>query len=324
MLASAGALDGLVGFSFAAAQFADVTVTSFAQAADGSVIDVTAALTGAPAVLAQAGGVPSAYTIAGVVDASGQIAINQYATASGANTFVRALTYTVIGYSPGALLLATVSLASLVASVQAQRSVGGQIAVITARAAPNGTSFAFSPRGVFLGPIACFALGTRIRTTRGEVAVEDLGIGARVRGLVSGRLRRVRWIGRTTVALARHPRPWDVAPVRIRADALAPGKPGSDLLLSPDHAVLVGGALIPVRYLMNGATIRQEWADKITYLHVELDAHDVLLAEGLPCESFLDTGNRGAFAPAAAALRPWRPPAPMIGTAHPPQHGEPP
>ena len=324
MLVSAGTLDGLLGFSFAAGQFADVTVTSFAQTADGSVIDMTAALTGAPAVLAQAGGIPSAYTITGVADTSGQIAIDQYATASGANTFVRTLTYSIIGYSPGALLVATVSLASLVASVQAGHSVSGQIAVITARAAAAGTNFAFSPGGVFLGPIACFALGTRIGTIRGGVAVEDLRIGAPVRGQVSGRLRRVRWIGRTSVVLARHPRPWDVAPVRIRADALAPGKPGRDLLLSPDHAVLVEGVLIPVRYLVNGATIRQEWADAITYLHVELDGHDVLLAEGLPCESYLDTGNRGAFAPGVATLRPWRPPAPMIGTAHPPQHGEPP
>ena len=53
--------------------------------------------------------------------------------------------------------------------------------------------------------------------------------------------------------------------------------------------------LIPIRYLLNGATIAQIAVDEVTYWHIELMAHDVLLAEGLPAESYLDTGNRGAF-----------------------------
>jgi hypothetical protein len=69
----------------------------------------------------------------------------------------------------------------------------------------------------------------------------------------------------------------------------------SSLLLSPDHAVFIGDVLIPVRYLLNGASIVQVEADAITYWHVELAEHAVILAEGLPCESYLDTGNRSAF-----------------------------
>ena len=69
-----------------------------------------------------------------------------------------------------------------------------------------------------------------------------------------------------------------------------------DLRLSPDHAVCVDGALVPVRYPLNGATIVEEPSQSVSYFHLELDAHDVLLAEGLPCESYLDTGNRSAFA----------------------------
>jgi hypothetical protein len=83
---------------------------------------------------------------------------------------------------------------------------------------------------------------------------------------------------------------------------------------------LVRGALIPVRYLVNGATIVQERVAQITYWHLELDAHDVVLAEGMPCESFLDTGNRGAFA--AAEAGPWRPFARVIPQAA--QQGAPP
>ncbi len=124
-----------------------------------------------------------------------------------------------------------------------------------------------------------------------------------IRCALSGHSRRVIWIGRRTVAVTRHPRPWDVAPVRVRADAFAPGQPHRDLMLSPDHAVQVGDALIPIRYLLNGATIAQEYPDVVTYFHVELDAHDVLLAEGLSCESYLDTGNRGGFANGAGPVR---------------------
>ena len=149
--------------------------------------------------------------------------------------------------------------------------------------------------------IPCFAAGTRIRTTRGEVPVEALAAGDRV-ATASGGTRPVRWVGRRTLDCARHPRPWDVRPVRVRAGAFAPGRPARDLLLSPDHALLIGGVLIPVRYLINGATIAQEHAREVTYCHVELDAHDVLLAEGLPAESFLDTGNRAAFANGSDAV----------------------
>jgi len=54
--------------------------------------------------------------------------------------------------------------------------------------------------------------------------------------------------------------------------------------------------LIPACELVNGATIQQIEADEITYWHVELDSHDLLLAENLPTESYLDMGNRGFFA----------------------------
>jgi len=143
--------------------------------------------------------------------------------------------------------------------------------------------------------IACFATGTRIATPEGAVAVEALRVGDAVT-LANGGAAPVTWLGHRRVDCARHPRPWDVMPVRVRAHAFGPAQPRTDLLLSPDHAVFVDGHLIPVRYLLNGATIVQEAAEAITYWHVELPRHGVLLAEGLPAESFLDTGNRAAFA----------------------------
>jgi len=141
----------------------------------------------------------------------------------------------------------------------------------------------------------CFAAGTRIGTLTGETAVESLAAGMRVR-LANGGGAEIVWLGHRRVAGCRHPRPRDVQPVRIAAGTFGEGLPLRDLWLSPDHAVFVEGVLVPIRHLVNNTSIIQEVCDSITYWHVELAQHDVILAEGLPCESFLDTGNRSAFA----------------------------
>jgi hypothetical protein len=94
-----------------------------------------------------------------------------------------------------------------------------------------------------------------------------------------------------------------VAPVRIQRSAFADNLPRADLFLSPDHAVFADGKLICARQLINRTTIRQEtgWST-VDYYHVELDQHAILFAEGLPAESYLDTGNRGFFRNADAPL----------------------
>ncbi len=147
---------------------------------------------------------------------------------------------------------------------------------------------------VLIAAIPCYAAGTGIATPGGDVAVEALRPGDAV--LTPDGPRPVRWVGRFTVDLDRHPAPHHAAPIRIRADAVAPGIPARDVRLSPDHAVLVGGALMQAQALVNGATIlREPSRGRVTYCHVELDRHAILFAEGLPAESYLDTGNRAAF-----------------------------
>jgi collagen type I/II/III/V/XI/XXIV/XXVII alpha len=176
-----------------------------------------------------------------------------------------------------------------------------------------------------IGTAPCFVAGTRISTERGEVAVEDLRVGDRVQvvlrhphpnppplrgrggvgtepplprsgGGLGWGSREVIWIGHRTVDCTRHPEPHKVWPVRVSAHAFGPGRPCRDLYLSPDHAVFVVDALIPVKYLIDGAVIAQVPVDEVTYYHVELPRHDVLLADGLPTESYLGTGDRGNFA----------------------------
>ena len=148
---------------------------------------------------------------------------------------------------------------------------------------------------------ACFAAGTLILTPSGGRSVEDLCAGDLV-VTASGRIAALRWAGRRRIDLRRHASAVDVAPIRVRAGAFGHGLPLRDLVLSPDHAVLVDGVLIPIRHLANGVSIAAEQRPEVTYFHLELDRHDALLAEGLACESYLDTGNRAAFEDAPAPL----------------------
>jgi collagen type I alpha len=143
--------------------------------------------------------------------------------------------------------------------------------------------------------VACFARGTRIATETGLLAVEYLRVGDRMIA-DGGEVQPIVWIGQRTVNCRTHPRPETVWPVRIARGAFGDNVPVRDLCLSPDHAVFVDGVLVPVKLLVNDTSIRAKPADMVTYYHVELPRHDLLLAEGLRVESYLDTGDRSNFA----------------------------
>jgi hypothetical protein len=142
--------------------------------------------------------------------------------------------------------------------------------------------------------VQCFAAGTRIATPDGDIAVEALREGELVR-LHDGGAAPVKWIGHRRIDCGRHPAPEQVWPVRVTANAFGPGLPRRDLFLSPDHAAFAAGVLIPVKHLLNGTSIAQIAVAELHYFHVELPSHDVLLAEGLPVESYLDSGDRAKF-----------------------------
>ncbi len=143
------------------------------------------------------------------------------------------------------------------------------------------------------GQLPCFARGTRLLTPQGYRAVETLTPGDPVI-TAAGAKRPVRWVGWRTLDF-RGGRFAAAMPVSIEAGAFGPGVPARAVVLSPQHAVCVPGGLIPVGHLVNGVTVRRLPASAATYYHVELDRHDALLAEGLPCESYFDDGNRGGL-----------------------------
>ncbi len=184
--------------------------------------------------------------------------------------------------------------------------VGSTLIVTDSDTAQNGMdrltnigALQFADGAVKSSDIACFAAGTLIRAARGLVPVEALRPGDRLATLADPAVpwRSVRWIGWRRLRMGALPDPEAAWPVLVRAGAFGPGCPARDLRVSPEHALLWDRVLIPARLLVNGSTILRDRAcDRIAYHHVELDGHDVLLAEGLPAESWLDTGNRGMFA----------------------------
>ena len=150
-------------------------------------------------------------------------------------------------------------------------------------------------------PAPCFGAGTRVLTGRGWEAVEQLKIGDQLITL-AGVARTLRWIGFRTVDCRRHAAPEAVHPIRVCAGAFGEDLPQRDVLLSPDHALFIDGALVPVKYLVNGANVRQEAVETVRYFHLELSSHDVIVADGLPVETYLDAGNRHQFANGAAHI----------------------
>jgi autotransporter passenger strand-loop-strand repeat protein len=133
----------------------------------------------------------------------------------------------------------------------------------------------------------CFCSGTRIMTTEGEVAVEALTVGTEV-VTARGAIRPIRWIG-TIAGIVNK----DARPVIIRRGAFPGGLPIRDLRVTPGHSFQFGDVLIPIGKLVNGQSILvDENARTVELFHLELDVHDLLIAEGALAESYRDDGNR--------------------------------
>jgi len=142
----------------------------------------------------------------------------------------------------------------------------------------------------------CFAAGTRIATTRGEVPVEALEVGDRVITRDNG-IQRIVWIGRQRFGTGRLAAQPALAPVRIRAGALGDNLPERDLVVSPQHRMLLAS---PRAHLLYGepevlaaasALVGRPGVDRlappgIEYVHIMFERHELVLANGAWSESF--------------------------------------
>ncbi|WP_226898295.1 Hint domain-containing protein [Mangrovicoccus algicola] len=144
--------------------------------------------------------------------------------------------------------------------------------------------------------VVCFAAGTLIATPDGETKVESLEIGDLVM-TPEGKSVPVKWVGRKTVM--KFFQGERARPVRVSAGALGDGVPHRDLVLTADHALIIDGLAINAGALVNGTTISfdplQSLPERVTYFHVETDAHDIILANGAAAETYVDYIGRQAF-----------------------------
>lgn len=152
--------------------------------------------------------------------------------------------------------------------------------------------------------VICFTPGTRIETESGARMIEDLREGDLVQTKDNG-VQPLRWIGKRRMTGARLFAMPKLRPIRIASGALGIDRPDADLLVSPEHRMLIKGAaaqnlfntsevLVAAKDLINGKTITVDTqVREITYIHVLLDQHQIVWANGLETES---------FHPASAAL----------------------
>lgn len=147
-----------------------------------------------------------------------------------------------------------------------------------------------------VGSMNCFLGGTRIATPTGSIAVEDIEPGTKL--LTSdGQTTQTVWLGKSAIK-TRFESPQRVNPVHIRASALGDNLPENDLYLSPDHAICLDGYLINAGALVNGSTITQLRTmplEGFTYYHVETDAHELIMAEGVAAETYIDYASADGF-----------------------------
>jgi len=159
---------------------------------------------------------------------------------------------------------------------------------------PNVVTDGAGGTEVFITDTAvCFCRGTLIATDRGEVAVEELAVGDKVKTL-SGAVKPVVWIGIGRDLVTRTNRL--ARPVIVRRGALGDNVPRRDLYVTHGHALYFDGVLIPVENLVNHRSIVwDEAAGVVEFYHIELEDHDVVFAEGAPAETYYEASNRALF-----------------------------
>ncbi|MBU2890216.1 Hint domain-containing protein [Celeribacter halophilus] len=147
------------------------------------------------------------------------------------------------------------------------------------------------------GGVICFTPGTRILTPEGPRPVEALREGDRVQTKDNG-VQKLRWIGQRHISGARLYVMPQLRPIRFRADALGMGEPDEDLIVSPQHRMVLRGqaardlfnadeVLVCAKDLVNDRSIIVErQIRELDYIHLLFDAHQVIFANGLETESF--------------------------------------
>lgn len=177
---------------------------------------------------------------------------------------------------------------------------GDVIIFLPASADPSTFPFPANINGsdIITSPLTfCFAAGTMITTSVGDVAVEDLTREHFVL-TASGHATPVKWLGRQT--LYRTFSPFKaLGLVRIQSGAFGEDIPNRDLTVTADHGMVLDGLVINASALVNGSTIdfvpRAEMEESFVVYHVETENHEIVLANGAASETFINIPGRKGF-----------------------------
>ena len=144
--------------------------------------------------------------------------------------------------------------------------------------------------------IPCFTPGTLIATPRGEVPVEELRAGDRVITRDNG-IQEIRWIGEKALTGQQLRVDSHLQPILVKAHSLGNGLPERDMLVSPNHRLLVANdrtqlyfdeheVLVSAKHLVGSNGIHQIESIGVSYIHFMCDRHEVVLSNGAWTESF--------------------------------------
>ena len=160
----------------------------------------------------------------------------------------------------------------------------------------TGTTRFLNIENVITDVVPCFTPGTLIATPRGEVPVETLKVGDRVITRDNG-IQEIRWIGQREMSASDFAIAPHLRPVLVRKGALGNGLPERDMLVSPNHRVLVANdrtalyfdeheVLVSAKHLIGGEGIRSIQSSGTAYVHFMCDRHEVVLSNGAWTETF--------------------------------------
>lgn len=142
----------------------------------------------------------------------------------------------------------------------------------------------------------CFTQGTLIATPRGELPAELLKAGDKVVTRDNG-IQEIRWVGQNALSWRELQMMSYLKPVLLREGALGHGLPERDMMVSPNHRILVSNeltalhfdepeVLVAAKHLIGGLGMHEVNSFGTTYIHFLFDRHEILLSNGCWSESF--------------------------------------
>ncbi|NJM82870.1 MAG: Hint domain-containing protein [Tabrizicola sp.] len=146
------------------------------------------------------------------------------------------------------------------------------------------------------GVTPCFTPGTMIATDQGEVPAQHLKPGDRVITRDNG-VQRIQWVGKNHLFLHDFQASPHLLPIVVRQGSLGKGIPERDMMVSPNHRILVASdrttlsfsepeVLVAAKHLMAGQAVQTVESSGTTYIHFMFERHEVILSDGAWTESF--------------------------------------